>query len=246
VTLRPFRLVLDAHCVRDPVDVVEVRHHLDRVVDGGVVETMAAERLDVGRRDGGRRTGELGGEVAQRACSRVERRRPVVDGDLADELVGCALGTEVVGVGADSVVAVVLAGDDDREQLALPRLRPDSPNMISRYRCIDSRSTAGRRLIACTMLKTLPARPIAASNSSLRRPAASSTRIRRRYGTRRLSQAVTRSPTRSAAGSRLATGASGHDQRESNAHEGLYAKLKSTTMRPPSSPRSAPLTVSST
>ena len=70
---------------------------------------------------------------------------------------------------------------------------------------------------------------------------------RRRVGT---SQAVRscgcRSPAATGTDSRLARGASGHTQRGSYEHDGLYAKLKSSTAVPasPSKPRSAPLTVS--
>jgi hypothetical protein len=38
---------------------------------------------------------------------------------MIGQLVGCALGTEVVGVRANSVVTVVRARDDDREELPL-------------------------------------------------------------------------------------------------------------------------------
>ncbi len=55
--------------------------------------------------------------------------------------------------------------------------------MIPLYSSIERFSTPGRRLIALTMLKTLPARPIAASYSSASRPVASSTSISRRCAT---------------------------------------------------------------
>ena len=53
-----------------------------------------------------------------------------------------------------------------------------------------------------------------------------------------------RSPARTAKGRRFSGGASGHAQRESYAHDGLNAKLKSSTSLPSAVPRSAPLTVS--
>jgi hypothetical protein len=78
-------------------------------VDCRVVEAVAAERLDVGCGDSGGSAGELGREVAESACSRVEPCRAIVDGGGLDELFWGALGTEVVGMRTDSVVAVVLA-----------------------------------------------------------------------------------------------------------------------------------------
>src|SRR5215207_7628722 len=59
--------------------------------------------------------------------------------------------------------------------------------MIPLYSSIERFSTPGLRLIALTMLKTLPARSTAASYSSLSGPAASSTSISRRCAMRRSS-----------------------------------------------------------
>ena len=88
-------------------------------MDGRVVPTVCAELVGVGRPDGNRCPGELDRIVAQRAYGRGEVRGPVVVGCVLRDRFGCALGTEVVGVGPDSVVAVVLTRDDDGEQLTL-------------------------------------------------------------------------------------------------------------------------------
>ena len=53
-----------------------------------------------------------------------------------------------------------------------------------------------------------------------------------------------RSPARTGTASRLPGGASGQTQRGSYEHDGLYAKLKSSTSLPFRSPRSEPFTVS--
>jgi hypothetical protein len=88
-------------------------------VDGRVAPAELAHALDVVRADGGWRVRDLDREVAQYADARLEVRLSIVVRGVLCELVRCALGTEVVCVRADSVVAVVGAGNDDREQLAL-------------------------------------------------------------------------------------------------------------------------------
>jgi hypothetical protein len=74
----PFGLVLDADGLRDPVDVVEERDDLDRVVDGRIGEPGVAQAVDRLRIDPGRLVGERDGEVAERAQPRVEARVPIV------------------------------------------------------------------------------------------------------------------------------------------------------------------------
>ena len=86
-------------------------------MNGSVVEGVGAKRIDVVRRDRRRLACHPNGEAAERAQARVLRQL-AVDGVL-DELGWGALGTEVVGVRAYSVVAVVCAGDDDGEKLAV-------------------------------------------------------------------------------------------------------------------------------
>jgi len=68
--------------------------------------------------------GELHGEVAERALTRRELRLPVVVRGVSRKLVCGALGTEVVGVRARSVVAVLLGRGDGREELALLTREP--------------------------------------------------------------------------------------------------------------------------
>ncbi len=63
--------------------------------------------------------GQLDGEVAERALPGREFGLPVVVCGVSRDLVCGALGTEVVGVRARSVVAVLLGRADGREQLAL-------------------------------------------------------------------------------------------------------------------------------
>ena len=59
-----------------------------------------------------RRSRELEGVVAERADARFHVRVAIVVHRVLGQLVGCALGTEVVGMRAQSVVAVVGSRDD--------------------------------------------------------------------------------------------------------------------------------------
>ena len=69
---------------------------------------MASEALDVCLRNRGGLVGELDREVAERSSSRLEVRLPVIVSGMVRKLVWGALVTEVVGVRASSVVALVL------------------------------------------------------------------------------------------------------------------------------------------
>jgi hypothetical protein len=62
---------------------------------------------------------QANGEVAEGADPWLQLRLPVVVRDMLRQLFGCALGTEVVCVRVNSVMAIVRAGDDDGEQLPL-------------------------------------------------------------------------------------------------------------------------------
>ena len=62
---------------------------------------------------------ELHRKVAQGAEPRLEIRVPVVVGGMLGKLVWGALGTEVVGMRLNSVVAIVGSRDDDREELPI-------------------------------------------------------------------------------------------------------------------------------
>jgi hypothetical protein len=82
---------------------------LDRVVNAGVAPALLAEGVDVPPGEGARLVRDLDGEVAERPYPRLEVGPPVVMGRVLCQLFGGALGTEVVGVRAYSVVAVVRA-----------------------------------------------------------------------------------------------------------------------------------------
>ena len=74
----PLRLVLDADAVGDPCHVVEVADDLDRVRDGGVVEALRAQRVDVRLVDLRGEVRQLDGELAERPFSRSELGSPPV------------------------------------------------------------------------------------------------------------------------------------------------------------------------
>jgi hypothetical protein len=115
----PLRFGLDADSLGDPVDVVEEGDHLDRIVDACVAPAVASKAVGVSRRDRTRLVRELDCEVAQRPDPRLDIRFPVVVRGVRGKLVWGALGTEVVGMRLDSVMAVVRPGDDDGEELAV-------------------------------------------------------------------------------------------------------------------------------
>jgi hypothetical protein len=79
----PLGLVLDAHGLRDPVDVVEERDDLDRVVDGRVREAGGAQAVDRGGVDRGRVVRQRDREVAKRAAAGVELRVSIVVGGVS-------------------------------------------------------------------------------------------------------------------------------------------------------------------
>jgi hypothetical protein len=134
----PVGLVVDADGVRDAVHVVEVRHDLNRVVNRGIAPTEAAQAFDVVRPGGGWRMRDLDREVAERADVRLQVGLPIVVGGVLRQFVRGALGTEVVGVRANSVVTVVGARNHDREELSLGarelrRTEHDRP--VETHRC---------------------------------------------------------------------------------------------------------------
>jgi hypothetical protein len=65
----PLRLVVDPDAVRDPRHVVEVADDLDRVGDGGVVEALRVQRVDICLLDLRCEVGELDRELAERALA---------------------------------------------------------------------------------------------------------------------------------------------------------------------------------
>ena len=88
-------------------------------MDRSVVEAVRAQRVGVGGSDRGGLERQLSRVIAERARPGVEIGVSVVVLRVGCQLVWGALGTEVVGVRAYSVVAVVCAGDDDGEELAV-------------------------------------------------------------------------------------------------------------------------------
>ena len=123
-TGRPFRLLVRPDAFGDPVDVVEVRDHLNRVVDRPIVEAVPPKDVGVVRADRRGGQGQLPRVVAEDAKPGLEVALAVVVLRVPCQLVWGALVTEVVGVRAPSVVALVRRRDDCREQLALlPRER---------------------------------------------------------------------------------------------------------------------------
>ncbi len=147
--LGPFGLGADSDALGDAVDVVEVGDHLDRVVDGGVIPAVRAQLVRVRRRDRRRLAGELDRVVAESANRAGQVGLPVVVRRVRRELLICALSTEVVCMRAYSVVAVVLARDDDREQLALlPREpgRPEHDRLVELHRGLEHARPQAHRL----------------------------------------------------------------------------------------------------
>jgi hypothetical protein len=88
-------------------------------VDTRVAPAVTSKAVDVNRRDRSGLVRELYREVAQGPDPRLDIRFPVVVRGVGGKLVWGALGTEVVGMRPDSVVAVVRPGDDDGKELAV-------------------------------------------------------------------------------------------------------------------------------
>lgn len=118
-------------------------------MDGSVVEAVGPQRLHIGGRDRGGRAGQLRREVAERPRPWLECRCAVIDLDLLDELEWGALCTEVVAVRLYSVVAVVLARHNDREQLPLHASesgRPEHDLPIQAHRLPENGRAQAHRL----------------------------------------------------------------------------------------------------
>ncbi len=109
-------------------------------MDSDVAPAVRPQCLRVVAGDGRRLQGQPEREVAERADARLEAGRPVVVQRVLRQLVGCALGTEVVGVRVSSVVAVVRRRDDDGEELALdPRElgRAEHDRLVELHRAME-------------------------------------------------------------------------------------------------------------
>lgn len=116
----------NAERIGHPVDVIEVGDHLSRVVDGAVIQSNRPQRLQISRPHRRRFKRELFGIGAQGRIHRRQGRAAPIAGDGMNISVGFRfsvkpvdLSTEVMGVRACSVFAVVGAADDDRQHLAL-------------------------------------------------------------------------------------------------------------------------------
>ena len=128
----PLGLRIRPHALRDPVDVVEVRDHLDRVVDRRVVDALRAERLGVVGPDRGRcrasasaRSRRAHGCVG-RAPPRGSRARHV----MPARLVRPRHGGRRRGIGVSSSTR----SSPRRRWRAAPRscrVSPDGPSMIA-------------------------------------------------------------------------------------------------------------------
>ena len=112
----PVGLGIGADRFGNPVEVVEVGDHLDRVVDRGVVEPDRTEPVRLGRPHRGGVERQLSRVVAKRSGAHIEIGcEPIIVFGVVGEFFWCALGTEVVGVRPSSVVAIVRRRDDRRE-----------------------------------------------------------------------------------------------------------------------------------
>ena len=88
-------------------------------MDRGIVPAVCPENAYIPGSDGCRSRGQLDGEVAQSAQTRLEICLPVVVCRVLRELLVCALCTEVVCVRDRSVVTVVVPRGDGGEQFPL-------------------------------------------------------------------------------------------------------------------------------
>ena len=84
-------LRLHAQCIGHAVDVVEVGDHLGGVMDGTVVEAVAAQRVEIGGHHGVRRVRQLDSKGAQGAIRSAEIGLPPVPGDMMNEEIGGAV-----------------------------------------------------------------------------------------------------------------------------------------------------------
>ena len=111
---------------------------MDRVVDRRVAPAVPAQVLDVALAERGGLMHDPHGKVAERSKGRLEVGLPVVVGRMLGEFCSGALGTEVVGMRANSIVTVVGARDDDGEELALDagQLRgAEHDRLVETHRC---------------------------------------------------------------------------------------------------------------
>lgn len=110
---------IDPQTVGDPVDVVEVRDDLRRVVDGAIVPARGAQSLDVLRLHRARGSRELVGIHEQREGLVVETCGTEIVDKSVDERIVLDLIPEVAHVRGRSVAAIVGLRNDDGEHLTL-------------------------------------------------------------------------------------------------------------------------------
>jgi len=119
-------LRFNAQSVGDSIDVIEEADNLRRVMNSDIIQPGRSQPRHILLAHLGGRAGQFLGVSAKRAIDIVQRRLPPVAGDGVDESVSrliisetIDLGTEVMGMRANSVDAVVGFADHDREHLAL-------------------------------------------------------------------------------------------------------------------------------
>lgn len=114
-----FRLWIDAQGVGDPVDVVKVGDHLDRVQNVAIAQTVLAKSLELFRPDRrGFARKELG-KSGKRDFAWRKASAEIIVFNLFGEFGVSGFMTEILSVGFDSIKAVVSPGDNRGEQLAL-------------------------------------------------------------------------------------------------------------------------------
>ena len=116
-------LSIDSQSIRDPIDVVEVPHHMDHLGDGTIAESLLSKKIEIGR--GGRRGVEC---QLLRECT--ENLLPFAE-ELSlrfpiglhrhDLVVVPTLGSEVPSVGLRSVEAAIGSARHRGQELLLPR-----------------------------------------------------------------------------------------------------------------------------
>lgn len=133
--------------IGNAIDVIEITDDLNCIVDGAIVKPGFAERSQVFRGHGLRPQGKVHGEGTERPICGTEGSLLPIGRDLMDKLVSCPrivnleicnLGTEVVGVCAYSIIAVVDGRNHRSQHFPLPfaeRGTPVHQNTVEVHRC---------------------------------------------------------------------------------------------------------------
>lgn len=128
-------LELDPEAVSDPIDVGVVADELGEVQDVRVRQPVLAQRIDVRARDGARRRGQLERVRKQRDTARVEASRAPVGLDALEQRIVLQQPAQTAPVMRPSVVASVVVGHDERDELAVhlaQRLRSAHDGRVQR------------------------------------------------------------------------------------------------------------------